>query len=463
MRIAACANTLEPAEIDMIHCAALRIMSEVGIRIENDAILTRLADAGGDVDRVAQIARFGPAAVERFLADSNPVDWSAVEPQVSASAGIFLGRYLDPETGEHLPWTVERILTYAKVARHLEHVSGASMLGCPVPDVPNAIHPLYQRYFCWRHGIGSGGSIWDLRLCPYIIEMCEAMGSVEEYFRGGVYLSTTLMLPRPEAEQFVYFAERGLHVGISHMSSAGGSAPVTLAGAVALHLAEALFINMIQRAFYGTRTLTLGCTIAPLDMRSLMYPYGRPERQIVNVMMADMAKHYRAAFHGHGGHADAKVPGPEAGAQRALTTIPTLMAGGRAHVGAGLLSVDEVFSPIQMIIDNEYVAALKRFARGCEITEETLAVDVVKQVGPGNVFLDTDHTLQHFRDEFWMPGLWSREMFDSWVAGDATTDVERALAIYHDILREPDLPPQINDETDAVLRGIMARALESVG
>ena len=214
-------------------------------------------------------------------------------------------------------------------------------------------------------------------------------------------------------------------------------------------------IEVIQRAFRGGDALQLTCTIAPLDMRTLMCPYGRPERQIMNLMVADMAKHYGAAFSGHGGHTDAKRPSPEAGAQRALTTIPALMCGGTTSVAAGLLSVDEVFSPIQMIIDNEYVAALKRFARGCEITEETLAVEVVKAIGPDGLFTGTEHTVAHFRDEIWEPRLWSRSMLDRWRAEDAQTDVDRAREICADILARPDAPPRVSEQTEAELSRVM--------
>ena len=467
MKLAACARVLDDSEIALIHDAMLRIVSEIGMRIENDVILSRLAELGGTVDKEAQTARFAPDFVERFIAESAKFDWAGVQPQVSASAGVYLGWYLDPETDKHVSWTEERIATYAKVAHYLDNVDGASMLGCPIDGIPNAIHPLYQRYVCWKLGMRAGGSIWDTRLCPYIIEMCELMAGANDreatdYFTGGVYFSTTLHFPANEAEHYVYFAERGLPVALGHMSSAGGSAPVTVAGAVALFLAECMFINIIQRAFYGKKAFALSCTIAPLDMRTLIYPYGRPERQIANMMMADMAKHYGATFTGHGGHTDAKRPSAEAGAQRALTTIPTLMGGGKTHLGAGLLSVDEVFSPIQMIIDNEYVGALKRFARGCEINEETLAVDVIKEVGPGNLFMDREHTAAHFRAELWEPRIWSREMFDSWLAQGAKTDVDKARETYHDIMAQPAPPPGISDETDRALRRVMDAAMAAL-
>ena len=458
---------LELREVERIHAAVVRIMSEVGMRVENDVILSRLAGVGCVVDRSTQTVRCPPGVLERFLQESSRFDWDAVQPVVHCSAGVYLGRYLDPFTEEYLDWTEERIVAYAKVAEALEHVERATMLGCPLPAVAAPIHPLYQRAFCWKHGLWPGGSVWDTRLCPYILEMCEVMADARaqpalRFFSASVYLSTTLTLASAEAEQYVYFVDRGLPVSVGHMSSAGGSAPVTLAGAVALHLAECLFINMIQRAFRGVDTLRLGCSITPLDMRTLMYPYGRPERQIMNLMVADMAKHYGAAFSGHGGHTDAKRPSAEAGAQRALTTIPTLMCGGTTSVAAGLLSVDEVFSPIQMVIDNEYVGALKRFARGCEITDETLAVDVVKAVGPGGLFTGTEHTVAHFRSEIWEPGLWSRTMFGRWHAADAKIDVDRAREMCEEILARPDTPPRISERTEAELRRVMDRALAAL-
>jgi len=467
MRIAGSLKVLSQSEIGMIHRAMLRILSEVGMLIENDTILSKLTERGAHVEAGTKVVRFSPNLVESFISESRKFDWENVEPSVSANAGIFLGRYLDPETDEFVPWTEERIARYARVAQHLENVTGASMLGCPVEGVPRKIHPLYQRYLCWKYGMRAGGSIWDIGLCPYILEMCDVMADAtgkkrEDFFTGYVFLSTTLKFPANEAEQYVYFAERGLPVSINHMTSAGGTAPVTLAGAVALHLAETVVINIIQRAFYGKESFDLSCTISPLDMRTLIYPYGRPERQIVNLMMADMAKHYGATFRGHCGQTDAKRPSAEAGAQKALTTIPTLLSCGRTQVAAGLLSVDEVFSPIQMIIDDEFTAALKRLVRGCDVSEETLAVDVIKAVGCGGLFIDTEHTAKHFRSEFWEPRIWSREMFDSWVGAGAKTDVDRAREIYGDIMSQPEPEPRISEDTERRLKKIMDDAVRKL-
>jgi len=463
MNMAPGLSVLTEAEIVRIHDAALRIVGEVGMRIENRPILDRLAEFGGQVE--GEVVRFSPEFVEGFITESERFDWSSVEPQVNASAGVYIGRYLNPGTGRHESWTEPAFRDYIKLAHYLEHVQGAHMLGCPF-DYPNALHPLYQRLLCYRYGARSGGSIWDLRLCPAIVEMTQIIArakgkAFEEELAATVYLQTPLKFGHVEGEHFHWFAEHGRRVGISHMMTSGATGPVTIAGAVALFLAESLLINIIQRAFHADRHLRLACSISVMDMRSGVHPYGAPERPLANVMMAQMARHYQASFSGHGGHSDAKVPSYEAGVQKVLTGLPILLAGGTMQVSAGLLSIDEVFSPLQMILDNELAGAVKRFAAGAEITDETLAVDLIKQVGPGGQFVDSEHTYRHFRREHWRPDIFNRQLYDAWAAGDGKTDVERAQDIYERIMAQPDLP--LGDQSViADLEAVIARAAKEL-
>jgi len=309
----------------------------------------------------------------------------------------------------------------------------------------------------------SAAGIDDVGWAPHILAMCEAAAAdrgvaVQDVFRGGVHMISPLKLAKEEASVFQFFTERGLRVGVGCMTSAGGSAPVTLAGAMTVHLAQVLFTNILQRACHGERKLSLNCSIAPLDMRTAMYPYGRPEKQICNVAMAQMARRYGASYVAHGGHADAKRPSVEAGYQRAASTIPALMTCGRAKVGCGLLSVDEVFSPVQMILDDEFVGAMRRFARGFQITEESLAVDLIDEVGPGGAFIDRDHTLRHFRDELWEPRLFSRTMFGAWRQEGSRTAEDLALDRYYEILDLEPIPSKITEALDAELVKILRRA-----
>ena len=148
MNIAAATRVLSNQDIEHIHAAMLRIVSEVGVKVENETILSRLAEVGGRVDRAASTVRLALDFAEGFIAASREFDWEAVEPHVGANAHISLGWYLDPETDDFVEHTEERIATYAKLAHYLDQVDGANMLGCPIAGVPKQIHPFYQRYLC---------------------------------------------------------------------------------------------------------------------------------------------------------------------------------------------------------------------------------------------------------------------------------------------------------------------------
>ncbi len=450
-------------EEDLIHTTMLRILDEVGLVVENEEILERLAELGGRIDPAAMRVTFAPDFMEAFIAESEDFDWKAIEPTVSGGAGVFFGYYLNPDTDQYEPWTMRTILRYLKVIHYLEHVNGGISYAFPIDDIPDEAQVLFFHYLALKFHGHSAASLNDVRWCPAILEMCQAaaeeMGvGTGDLFNAHVHLISPLKLSREEARIYAFFAKHGLQIGIGNMSSAGGTAPVTLAGALAIHLAQGLFINILRRAYFGDRHLGLGCEMSALDMRTGMYPYGRPEKEICNVAMAQMARRYGAGYGGHCGHSDAKAPSVEAGFQRALSSIPTLLACGHTHISAGLLSVDEVYSPIQMIIDDDIISALQHFARGFEVSEETLAFEVIKEVGPGGSFLATDHTARHHRSALWEPQLFSREMFGSWQRSGGKIDVDVARDIYHDIVQREPPPVHIGEPLEHKLLDLIHEA-----
>jgi len=463
MRVWGPISVFEPDEEDRIHRAMLAILDEVGVAVESDGMLDRLADFGGRVDRDRMRVTFAPDFVERFIAESEKFDWRSVEPYVEGRGHVYAGYFLDPETDEFQAWTLPTVLRYLKVAHYLDHVNGRISYAFPIDGIPDDALVLFFNYLMLKfYGI-SIASVNDIRWAVPLIEMCDAAAGelnvpLSDVVHLHVHMISPLKLGRDEARIFTFFADRGLRLGLGCMDSAGGTAPVTLAGALALNLAEGVFINIVRRAYFGDGGISLGCAVSPLDMRTGMYPFGRPEKELCNIAMAQMARRYGAHFHGHCGHSDAKRPSVEAGFQKALNSIPTLMVSGTTMISCGLLSVDEVFSPIQLIIDDEIVSALRRFARGFEVNEDTLALDVIKEVGPGGCFLDTVHTATHFRDELWEPRVFSRNMFNAWRQGDMKTDADSAMDIYRDIVKRDPLPVCISDELERELLGIIRKA-----
>jgi len=450
-------------ETELIHQTALRVLDEVGVIVESEPILRRLADRGGRIDLDSMRVSFPTDWTEAFIAESEEFDWASVTPSVGGGALIHSGYYLSPETNQFQPWTLPRMIRYLKVAHYLDQTTGSINYTFHLDGVPDDAQVLFFHYLAYKFTGHSAASLNDIAWCPYVLEMCQAVAdhlgtSVQELFGGHVHLISPLKMGREEARIYQYFAERDVRINIGNMTAVGATSPVTVPGAIALHLAQSLFINILHRAYHSDKTLEIICEMSPLDMRTAMYPYGRPEKEMYNVAMAHMARYYGARFRGHCGHSDAKRPSAEAGFQKALNTIPTLLTAGHANIICGELSVDEVYSPIQMIIDNEIVSALQRLVRTVEVNEESLAFEVIKQVGPGGQFLDTDHTYHHFRSEIWEPSVFSRHMMAGWQQAGSKTDVDYATDIYHDLVNREPLPVRISDELERELLKIVNNA-----
>jgi trimethylamine--corrinoid protein Co-methyltransferase len=441
--------------------ATFGILERTGLLVENAEILARLADFGAIIDRESSRVRFKRPFLESFVNESDKADWEHMPVCFTTAAEIFHGYYLDAADGLYKEWTEQRLLDYVKLSKALPNVDGASMLGCPIKEVPAPLQPLYEKLYGWKYGIGGCCSIWDTALCQKIHDMCQVYAdtngrNARDIFAGAVYLVSPLKFGSVEAEQFMWFFKKGLAVSVGTMGILGGTTPVTLAGALALHMAEVLFTNILRRAFSGGSVLGMGNSISVMDMSSGAFQYGRPEQTLLSIAGAQVARHLGVSYGGHGGLTDAKAPGHEAGVQKVSSALMNAMACGHGNIAAGLLGVDEIFSPVQMVLDDEITGSIKRVLKGFEVNDETLALGVIDEVGPGGNFLNTDHTSTHFRDCLWQTNVWSREMYSVWNRTGRRTDMDRArdraLSIIHD---GKYLEPEISDETEKRLLKII--------
>ena len=253
------------------------------------------------MDHTASRVRFPTRKVKAYLQQAAVYDWSAHHPIVCSTAGVYHGQYLDPLSNTFTPWTEAILSTYFALARQLSHIEGATMLGCRLP-VPPPLEPLYERYYCWKHGATPCGSIYLDALCPYVYELytvyAQHMGKpVEEVFDAKVFVIPHLKLGVHEAAQVQYFWERGLRVKIGGgMPTMGGTAPVTFAGATALNLAEQLALSILDWTLFGIAILHIESSISVMDMRTSIHPFGRPEMAITNLMTAQIARFLGALF-----------------------------------------------------------------------------------------------------------------------------------------------------------------------
>lgn len=451
------ADTLSLSEKEVLHRNILRILAEIGLQVEHDGLLSRFGDAGWPVDRPQHRVRFPVARVESFLDSLPKLDWSTRAPRLVVRGDTFSASfYVDPANGGIRDWTPELFERYFGFIRRLPGISSYYLMGCPW-TVPSAHEPIHERLNAWRMGAAPAGSLHPFSASGAIWDLTQAYAEIKgvaprEVFAGVCYLISPLRFSAEECRQYCHWTDKGLWVDIGSMPTAGTSTPVTLAGHVAVAIAEQIALAILQQVVTGNTFLTLSPLLGATDMRTMMRPYGRPELPVANGMVAAMARKYGVGCFGHSGLTDAKTPSEEAAAQKCITALGTLLSGSDAFYSIGGLSMDELYSPVQALLDMEIVSALRRFEHDFEVSEESIGFEAISEAGPGGMLLSHEHTVGHFRGEYMEPELWQRTMLSGWRQQALKSDQDKARVRALEMLAEPAPDPVLPDEDYLRLR-----------
>jgi trimethylamine--corrinoid protein Co-methyltransferase len=250
---------------------------------------------------------------------------------------------------------------------------------------------------------------------------------------------------------------------ITPQVQAGATGPATLAGALVQQTAEFLGHAAFSQLICPGVPLVYGCVSGVFDMKKMMLPYGAPEADLLGVATVQIARHYGIPARMTGGSSDSNALGMQAGAESLMSILLSLLAGASYVLhGGGELENTLAVSFEKTLIDDELIALARRFARGIEVTPETLGFDAIKTIGPRGHFLAADPTLDHFRTEQHMPQLMNRDKYDIWEAAGGKRAEERARDRVRDLLANHQ-PEPLPDEAVRELQAIYTFACRSVG
>ena len=251
-------------------------------------------------------------------------------------------------------------------------------------------------------------------------------------------------------EALMEYAAAGQPSLITSLAIAGATGPVTLAGNLALQNAEVLAgIVLAQLVREGTPVIFGGAS-SNTEMRNGTLSIGSPEMAMNTAATAQMARYYKLPVRGGGAVCDAKLPDAQA-SYESMMSLSMAQACGINFVlhSAGILESFNCMSYEKFIIDDEMCGMVKRIRRGIEVNPDTLALDVIKAVGPGGHFLDKDHTFDYFRTEFYQPRLSNREDFVTWQSNGSRQSMDTAHQKYKEILEiyeAPELPADVDKD-----------------
>ncbi|MBI2940185.1 MAG: trimethylamine methyltransferase family protein [Chloroflexi bacterium] len=476
---------LDQDEMGLLHQGALRILEEVGMAIPHAAAQEYLGGAGCRVDRAAQRVRF-PAGVVQGALDRMRQDFTlegrlggpvpmryttnyfTTIPQrlhhdFTANAGGFPPFILDLE-GRRRPATLEDVRDAIRLADALENVDLIG-LPCSAQDVPGQLRPIEMTAELVKLTSKPGGiEAWTPRDVAYITEMAVVIRGSEAELRQRPFLigygeaRSPLCVDPNMTDVFIEYVKRGLPQTLDTMPCAGTSAPVTAAGALVVGLAETLSGLVLGYAIDPHAMVALDICPGLMDPRTLLFPYSGADRiPLIAAATQLLSEYYHRPGGCHGGKTDACVPGAQAGIEKALSVIFPILCGATGIGTLGHVENAVTFSPVQLVIDDLIVGYIKRMLRGFEVTPETLALDVIAEVGPGGSYLEHEHTVRNLRRDIWVSDLLERMPWATWDAQEVKGLEEKARSRARRILREHS-PAPLDDAQVREIDRIVAAA-----
>jgi len=470
---------LDRDEIYQIHLATLEILERTGTTVNSSRALKILTDAGAYVDPKTKIVKFPSYMVEEALRNApkrvvlcgrDPKNDIRLEDgRVYFGLGSTTPNVIDPESWERRPGRKEYIAKAARLADALPSIKFVEQL-CLALDyvnrgqdvhefeavITNTLKPIVAiayssegvRDFIRIASIVSGG-IDNLRKRPLMLVYSEPVSPLQN--------------DEKYTDILIEVVKEGLPVLYGAIAQAGATGPVTLAGTVAQSNAEVLAgLVIAQLARKGT-PFVHGVVSSIMDQRTSVMSYGAPEFALINVMCAQLTQYYGLPYFGTGGTTDSKAVDGQAVCEAMMTALPAVLCGTNLIHDIGYLESAMTGSFEMIVIGNEIADMCFRIARGVSVDDDTLATDVIANVGPGGQFLAQKHTIKHLQlGEHWMPSLLDRARFETWSKAGAKDFTARVRTKVEKILREhfPEpLPKDVTSNISSVLEEATKRSI----
>jgi len=233
---------------------------------------------------------------------------------------------------------------------------------------------------------------------------------------------------------------------------------VTLAGNLVIQTVDSLAEVCLTQLVNPGAPAIFASVASSNDFRDLKYITGCIEMGLLNTASAQMAQFYGLPYYATAGMSDSKVVDAQAGYESALTVLLCALGGANyIHDAAGLLDFALSVSLEKYVVDNEILGMVMRAVEGIRVDEETLAFDLIREVGPGGHFVYARHTRRNMRKEHYQPALSDRDHLETWVKRGRLDTAARAQRKVQEILAMPGhhLPGDIRKRIFAEIPGII--------
>jgi len=444
-----------------IHQAALEVLGDIGMQIQNEEGREILRGAGCTVradstvtipaELVQSALETAPRSIEVFDRAGEPaMDLGGRRSFFGTGSDLLYT--LEPGQRERHRSLLSDVERAARVADALPNLDFVMSLATP-SDVPphrsyllsiqalmeNTVKPVV----CTADTAEDLGAICDLariirggerelRERPYVIHYAEPVSPLKH--------------PESSVDKLLLCADRWIPVIYSPAPIAGSTAPISIAGHVVQGLAECLCGLVMHQLRARAAPFIMGMGPAVLDMATVECSYNAPEYYLSYAAIIEMSQHYDLPSWGYAGTSDSQLPDGQATLEAGMITMLSVFCGANLCHDVGYLDFGRMGSLEMVVTMDEFISQLRRMARGIPVTDEALALDVMREAAPKGHFLGNPHTRRLVRTTQWRPKLFNRLGWNRWKETGATSLQERALGRLEQLLESHE-PPALPDET----------------
>ena len=466
-------QALESDAIAQVHGAAMEILERTGVEINTEEGRKVLLDAGGKTGRGDNVITIPSKLVEQAIASapSSVTLYDRLgEPScflegwtTSYGTGSDCPFILDRESGEKRPCTYEDVANGARVCDSLEHFNFVMPVGI-ISDRPTAVADVHAvdatlnntvlPVVCTAH---------NKRTFQASIDLAAAVSVDPDKLREKpilcLYAEPTSPLKHmvEATDKLIHAARMRVPIVFTPCPLMGATGPATGAGDLALACAESLSGLVIHQLVSPGAPFIFGAVMNLLDMSTTIAPYGSPELHQLCAGLTAMAHHYELPMFGTCGCSDAKRVDAQAGMEVGFSTLMATLSGQNLIHDIGFLESALITSYEMYVLTDEAIGMAKHIARGVTVNDDTLAVETIDAVGHHGNYLAEDHTLRHFRNEFYFPKVTDRTNYAGWEKGGCkTADVRLKEAV--DEILGTHAPEPIDAAVKQQMRDILKRA-----
>jgi trimethylamine:corrinoid methyltransferase-like protein len=445
---------LTQEQIEAIVGDGLRVLDEIGVACAHSGVqdlIARLAGArvaGGRLFFSPALCRAHIQKIRaRAAASADPSrehTHKSPGPAPAAAPGIRLKavgpwtclKVLDMDSGAYRPGTLRDMVDAVKLCEALG-IEGRKICAPVVPsDVPPHLQCLAMGKESWKYSPGTGAGICSsVREIEYLWEIAQVAQVPPPYCYLEYAISPLTFNADPIDLAFKLRGselQKALAIDPGPIPTLGGTAPLSFKAVLAQSVAETLGGSILAEILSDGACLPVcsAMTAVATDMRFGTVNFSSPE-SILLLQMGFEVGSYVTGVHGVGGalRTIAKGPDAQAASEKMMCALIGALSGARHFCDLGQLSVDEVFSFEQLVLDLEILASAERFVNGFPFDVEVDTVAVLRQGMEARNFYGHPLTLERFRDYYWHPALFEYRMLGTWQAQGAPGVLDKARAV----------------------------------